>query len=162
MTPLVLPNVVEVFLGALLALGASVWIGGFIAIMVVNTSAHAVLSGADRTALFRSLGRRYLTVATVAALLVAASGGLLLASRPFDGITIDILAAVAVLAAATIAGVAQARRMTRLRHAAHESDDPGPFADRLKRGAFTARILRTVIGFASLGLFVLAFVAVAV
>ncbi|WP_111720157.1 hypothetical protein [Homoserinimonas sp. OAct 916] len=159
MTPLVLPNAVEILLSALLVLGASVWIGGLVTITVVNASTHAVLTAADRTALFRNLGPRYLTMAMVAALIVAISGGLLLAARPFDDITIDILVLVAALVAATIAGVAQARRMTRLRCAAHEAADPGQFADRLKRGSFTARLLRTAIGLISLALFVMAFVA---
>ena len=158
MTVLVLPGSVEKGLGALLVFAAAIWIGGFIAIMVVNASANAVLSGADRTELFRNLGRRYLTVAMVAALVIATSGGLLLATAPFDAITISILVLVGVLVAGTIAGVTQARRMTRLRHKAGEANDPDRFAGPLKHGSATARILRTLIGLSSLALFVLAFV----
>lgn len=160
MTPLVLPPAVHDLLGALLVLGASVWVGGLATIIVVNASAHAVLASADRTALFRNLGPRYLTMATVAAIIVAVSGGLLLATRPFDGITIGILVLVALLIVATGAGVVQARRMSRLRHTAHESDDPGRFAGRLKRGSIAARLLRTGIALISVALFVMAFVAV--
>ena len=158
MTLLALDGVVEQVLGALLVFSAAIWIGGFIAIMVVNASANAVLSSADRTALFRNLGRRYLTVAMAAALVIAASGGLLLAGTPFDAITISILVLVGVLVAATIAGVVQARRMTRLRHKAGEANDPAGFAAALKHGSVSARILRTLIGLSSLALFVLAFV----
>lgn len=160
MALLVIPGAVEQILGALLVLAAAIWIGGFVAVMLVNASAHTVLSPTDRTALFRNFGRRYLTVAMVAALVIAISGGLLLAAAPFDGITISILALVGVLVAATIAGVVQARRMSRLRHTANEAEHQDQFARPLKRGSITARILRTVIGLASLALFVLAFVRI--
>lgn len=157
MTPLALPAALEQVLSALLTLGAAVWIGGFIAIMVMNRSARDTLSGPDRVALFRSLGRRYLKVVGAAGIVVVVCGGVLLASSPFDGITISILAAVVLLVIVTVAGVVQARRMTALRKAAHQSQNPEEFADHLRHGSRHARILRTLIGLVSLALFVLAY-----
>lgn len=158
MTLLTIPAALEHVLAAVATLGAAVWIGGFVAIMVVNRSTRDVLGSADRIALFRVIGRRYLVLATLAAALVVICGGILLAAAPFDGVTVGILAVVAGIVALTIAGVVQARRMGRLRSAAHELPDNTLLADQVRRGAIQARVLRALIGLASLALYVLAFV----
>lgn len=142
---------------ALLVLGASVWIGGVATIAVVNSATKDALSRADRIALFRTLGRRFLVLAVIAVVLVVVAGGILLLSGPLGGITIAILIAVAVLAVATALGVVQARGMTRLRVAALASPDDEALRGRIARGTVRAGALRILIALASLAIFVLAF-----
>jgi uncharacterized membrane protein len=138
----------------LVILGAAVWMGGFVAIMVVNATSKKSLEPAQRIALFRGLGRNYLRVAAVAFVLVVIPGGVLLASRPWDGFTLAILLAAILLLVLTCVAVRQARRMTRMRKAALAAGSPGaaPIAHHSRR----AWMLRMGIGFASLAVFVIA------
>lgn len=140
----------------LLILGASVWMGGFVAIMVVNATSKETIGAAERIALFRGLGRRYLAVAVVAFVLVVVPGGILLATRPWDGFSLAILLVALLLVALTGAAVRQARQMTRMRKTALAAPDDAARAASITRNARTARVLRMGIGLASLALFVLA------
>jgi hypothetical protein len=83
------------------------------------------------------------------------TGTALLARRGWDqAADVAVLLALA-LAIATVMGVAQARRMTRLRRrAVRERDDPALLAS-IDRGARQALILRTSIGALTLALLAL-------
>lgn len=144
----------------LVILGAAVWMGGFVAIMVVNATSKKSLEPAQRIALFRGLGRNYLRVAAAAFALVVIPGAVLLASRPWDGFTLAILMAALLLVGLTCVAVQQARRMTRMRKAALAAGvgtAPGaPGAAPIAQHARRAWMLRMGIGLASLAVFVIA------
>jgi uncharacterized membrane protein len=139
---------------ALHALAASIWVGGLVAILVVSRAATATLEAAQRIALFRSVGRSYGIVGSVALLVALASGALLLRHHPWEA----LLAAAAILAALLLAvlaaGMAQARAMTRLRRRALA--DPSSRLDaQVRKGAVLATALRAAIGALTLALVVL-------
>ena len=129
--------------------------GGFVAIMIVSATSKKSLGAKERVALFRGLGRRYLTVAAVAFGLVVIPGGLLLAFRAWDGYTLAVLLVTLVLVVVTSLAVRQARQMTRMRGAAVEDPGTAARAAEITRNARAARVLRTAIGLASLALFVI-------
>jgi uncharacterized membrane protein len=144
----------------LVILGAAVWMGGFVAIMVVNATSKKSLEPAQRIALFRGLGRNYLRVAAAAFALVVIPGAVLLASRPWDGFTLAILLAALLLVGLTCVAVQQARRMTRMRKAALAAGTGAatgaPGAAPIAQHARRAWMLRMGIGLASLAVFVIA------
>jgi uncharacterized membrane protein len=152
----VLPFALTRALLGLLILGAGVWMGGFVAIMIVNATSKKTIDAAGRIALFRGLGRSYLKVAAVAFVLVVVPGGILLAFRPWDGFTLAILLVALLLVVLTGIAVRQARRMTRMRKAALAHPADGPCPAPIGRNARRAWVLRMGIGVASLALFVLA------
>jgi len=137
-------------------LSCSVWVGGFVAIAVVARVARAQLDGPTRIAFFRELGRRYLVVGLVALLAALATGGVLLARRGWDATTLAAVLVAAALLLATAAGIAQARGMTRVRARAIRAPHDVALAERVRRGAARAAILRITIGALTLALLGLA------
>jgi uncharacterized membrane protein len=142
-------------------LAACVWVGGFVAIAVVARVARQELDATVRVAFFRSLGRSYGKVGGSALAAGVLSGAALLGQRGWD----QAAGAAAILALAliiaTVAGIAQARRMTRLRHrAVIEPRDPRLLA-LIDRGARHAFILRASIGTLTLALLALGVVLAA-
>jgi hypothetical protein len=124
-------------------LGASIWIGSLACLAVVSIAARKALDPRARVALFRRVGRRYGIVGT-ASLLTAIAVGIALAWPLSDiGAATAVLFALAVvLVIATMAGMAQARRMTTHRQRLVSApDDPGA-AERVRRGAIVAGALR--------------------
>ena len=140
---------------AVLVLAACVWVGGYVAIGVVARVATRTLEPAARVSFFRGLGRSYIWVGTPALLVALAAGGALVTDRGWDGTASAAAVLAALLLAALAFGVAQARRMTRLRAAALSSGSP-EFAERVRRGARAAALLRAGIGLLTLALVVLA------
>jgi uncharacterized membrane protein len=150
---------VHLTLVALLVLGAAVWLGGMAAVAILTVSAGRVLEPTQRVALFRDFGRRYLVFAGAALLLVVVCGAILLAVRPWDGLSTAIVALVAALVIALNAGVRQARAMGRLRRAALTETDAAAKATAQQAvavGARQALVLRTVIALLSAALFAVA------
>lgn len=137
------------------ALAASIWVGGLVAIFVVARVASRTLEPAQRVSFFRSLGRTYGVLGSVALVVALASGAVLLDGHELDG----LLAAAVILAAAllvvTTAGMAQARTMTRLRRQAVAEVGGKPLDARIRRGAIVATTLRACIGILTLALVVL-------
>lgn len=132
------------------------WIGGFVAIVVVVRIARQQLERPAQVTFFRALGRRYLGVGAGALVVALAAGAALLAEHPWDGTTLAAVLVATALVLVTIVGVVQARGMTRLRaHALSAPDDPVLLA-RVRRGAARAGILRATIGLLSLALLALA------
>jgi uncharacterized membrane protein len=139
-------------------LAACVWVGGFVAIAVVARVARRELEAPARVAFFRALGRSYGRVGGSALAVAVLTGAALLAQRGWDRVAGATALLALALILSTAAGVAQARRMTRLRQRAlHEPLDPVLDA-LIDQGARWALILRTTIGTLSLAL--LAFGAV--
>jgi hypothetical protein len=132
-----------------LVFAAAVWVGGFVTLVVVARAARHTIGAAERVAFFRALGRGYGVVSGVALLVGLVSGALLLAGRPWTGPVIATVAVAALLVAGTVAGVAQARRLTRLRRRALTE---AALADRVRAAARRAALLRAGIGGLSVAL----------
>ena len=150
-----LPQPAETTLTAVLVLATAVWVGGMVAIFVVARVARATLGAAKRVAFFRRLGRAY-GLADGAALTVAlASGAVLASTRRWDGQLTASTVVAAGLVAATVAGMAQARRMTRLRQDALRTPGSLKLTAKVRRGARNATVLRAAIAALSLALLAL-------
>jgi hypothetical protein len=140
--------------GVLIA-ATAVWVGGLVAIAVVAHVAGRTLEPAVRVSFFRGLGRSYGIVGTGALAVAYGTGASLVYGRSWDG----RLTATAVVATALVGiGIAQARRMSRLRRMALDQPDDGELANRVRIGAGRAgasRALIAVLSFALLALGVL-------
>ncbi|HEX3056776.1 MAG TPA: hypothetical protein VHP82_11615 [Gaiellaceae bacterium] len=140
-------------------LAASVWTGGLVAIAVVARCARRQLDAATRVAFFRALGRRYLRVGLGALVAAYGTGGALLEAGHWSDIKSAIVVSAAVLVVVTLAGVVQARSLTRLRAAAL-AGDPRLDASYLARRAGRAGALRGLIATVTVTLVVLAALSV--
>lgn len=137
-------------------LGASVWVGGFVAIVVVARIVRRQLERPAQVAFFRALGRTYGIVGGSALLVALAGGGGLLAGHAWDGVVLAALVLAASLVLVTAAGVAQARGMTRLRRRMLAEPGDGALVEQVRRGARRAMVLRAAIGGLSVALLALA------
>lgn len=137
-------------------LGACVWIGGFVAVIVVVRVARAQLEPATQVPFLRGFGRSYLPVASVGLALALAAGGGLLSSRPWSGTAAASVAVAGALLATLVIGVAQARAMTRLRARLLDAPDDEALELRVRRAGQRAVTLRTLIVAESFALLVLA------
>jgi hypothetical protein len=106
-------------------------------------------------AFFRALGRSYLLVGAPALALAIGTGAGLASDHPWDGLLVATVVAAAALVVSLAVGVAQARRMTRLRAAALAAPPDSRLARRIRRGARAATVLRALIGLLSLTLIAL-------
>jgi len=152
---LTLPRPVAASLAAVLVLATAVWIGGLVAIFVVARVAHATLGPAERVAFFRGLGRAYGLVGGIGLTIALASGAVLAATYRWDGQLTASAVLAAGLVAVTVAGVAQARRMTRLRQDALRGPGSAELTAKVRRGARSAAALRAAIAALSLALLAL-------
>lgn len=148
------PGTVSVPVVAAGLLGLSVWTGGLVAIFVVARTAAATLDRHQRVEFFRALGRRYALVGNTALIVALGCGALLLGSHPWTPAQVGAAGVAGGLIVATVAGMLQARAMTRLRRRALESGTVETRA--LRRGARLAATLRGAIGILTLALVVLA------
>jgi hypothetical protein len=110
----------------LLILASSVWIGGAACLIVVSRITRTTLSAADRVAFFRQLGRRWGIIGTAALVVAYACGLLLLLTTEWTPLSTWLVVLGAALAVALAAGIAQARRMTRVRRAAASAGVAAP------------------------------------
>lgn len=136
-------------------LAVSIWVGGLMAIFVVARAASRTLRPAQRVEFFRALGRSYGIVGSIALLVALASGAALLDGRPWDGLMVTAAVVAGALLVTTVAGMAQARAMTRLRRRAVAEVGDNSLDDRVDRGAIVAATLRACIGILTLALVVL-------
>ena len=137
-------------------LGACVWVGGLVAIVVVARAARATLEPRAQVAFFRALGRSYGVVGTTALALTLGSGAALLSERSWSATALAAVLVAATLVLVTAAGVRQARGMTRLREQALHNATSGILAERVRRGARLAAMLRAAIALLSIALLSLA------
>jgi hypothetical protein len=137
-------------------LAGSIWVGGFVAIAVVARIARAQLDRPAQIAFFRALGRRYLVVGLCSLLVALGAGAALLAQHDWDATALAATVVAGALLAATVAGVAQARGMTRARARVVRSPDDPVLARRVRRGAVRATVLRAAIGGLTVALVALA------
>ena len=137
-------------LSGVLILATSVWVGGLVAIAVVARVASGTLDPGARVAFFRTLGRAYGVVGTLALALAYGAGAALLLNRPWDALRTAIATLAATLVATTAFGVVQARRMSRLRRAALDQPTNEVLAHAVHRGAGRAGTLRGLIALLSI------------
>lgn len=142
-------------------LGACIWVGGFVAIVVVARAARGQLDPASRVTFFRAFGRGFLPVGCLGLALALGAGGALLAGRRWDGLALATVLVAVALVLSLAAGVAQARGMTRLRARLVASPDDVPLRISVERNALRAVLLRAALGLLSLALLVLASVLAA-
>ena len=136
-------------------LSSCIWVGGYVAIVVVVRAANRSLEPAQRVAFFRALGRGYLVVGGPALVVALGTGAGLLSDHGWDALLIATVAVAAVLVLSLAVGVAQARRMTRLRAAALASAQDVRLSAGVRRGARAAAALRGTIGLLTLTLIAL-------
>lgn len=142
-------------LAGFLILGTAVWVGGLVAIFVVARIAQRTLQPNERVAFFRGLGRAYGPVGGVALGVALGCGAALLSGRAWGSTLTAATAVAACLLLVTAAGVAQARRMTRLRLDALKHPGDAGVAARIRRGALGAAALRAGLAALSLALIAL-------
>lgn len=152
------PALKAVLVGLLL-LGMSVWVGGFVVITVVARTVRATLAPPARVLFFRHFGRSFLPVAGAAMLAILLPGGLLLAARPWDGLSAATVVLALAVVLTTAVGIRQARAMTGLRRRSHAEPESTGLAAQVQRGARRAAALRTSIGVLTLALFIVAVAA---
>jgi uncharacterized membrane protein len=143
------------FLLGVFMLASCVWVGGYVAIAVVARVAVRTLEPAQRVAFFRGLGRSYLRVGAPALVVALGTGAGLAGDHAWDAALLATAVTAAALVGSLAVGVAQARRMTRLRVAALETPHDEPLVRRVRRGARAATLLRAAIGLLSLALIAL-------
>lgn len=150
-----MPEAVQGVLTAALVVATSIWLGGYVAIVVVARVATATLDPAGRVALFRSLGRAYLRVGIPALAVALAVGAVLLTQHGWDALATTTAALSLVLVGLLAVAVAQARRMTGLRRQALAHPEDRALAEEVHRGGRHAGLLRALLGLLSLSLVVL-------
>lgn len=138
-----------------LVFAAAVWVGGLVAIFVVARVAQRTLQPRERVAFFRGLGRAYGPVGGIALAVALGCGAALLSGHAWDGALIAATVLAACLVGVTVAGVVQARRMTRIRQAALRQPGNAKLAAGVRRGAVSAAVLRAAIAAFSLALIAL-------
>lgn len=143
----------------LLVVGGSIWLGGYVTLIMVARTATATLTPADRIAFFRRFGRRFGTLSTAALLTALVAGGVLLGARRWDGLSWAMVFVAAVLLIAVATGVAQARRMTRLRHSAIMAPNDSSSQRQIATGRRYAVWLRAALGAISFLLLILVLIS---
>lgn len=156
-----MPEPVTSVVLAILVVAVSVWFGGYVALPIFVRTARSVLTPQQSVPLFRRLGRTYARVGTPALLVAYAAGLVLVYGRPWSGVLTAMVVLAAVLLAALVFGMVQARQMTRLRRALVAAPEDARTRQRVRTGALLAGGLRASLGVLSIVLIVLgAFVAV--
>ena len=145
----------ETALAVVLVLATSVWVGGLVTLAVVARAASRTVGAADRVAFFRSLGRSYGAVGGLAMVAALAAGAALVAGRPWSGLLATTGAVAVTLVLSTVAGVVQAREMTRLRQRAVSEPSTPRLRAQLRQGSVAATALRGLIAASSIALVVL-------
>lgn len=140
---------------AVLVVATSIWLGGYVAIVVVARVATRTLDPGGRVALFRSLGRAYLRVGLPALAVALAVGAVLLTGHGWDALAVTTAALSLVLVGLLAVAVAQARRMSALRRLALAGPEDESLAAQVARGGRYAGVLRALLGLLSVSLVVL-------
>lgn len=149
-----MPEPLEIILAVVLILAVATWIGGYIAVVVVSVVSAKTLEPEARVAFFRRFGAAYLKVAGPALLVALALGWMFLSRLPWSDELARMVVASGALVLLLIAGIVQARDLTRLRERLSDAPDDGVLAQRIRVRARTAGILRGLIGVLTLGIIV--------
>ncbi len=138
-------QVLDTALLAVFIVATSIWVGGLVNITIVARVARRTLSPADRVAFFRGLGRVHGMVGSGALLVALITGGVLLRHHGWDGLVIAAVVLTGALLAASVVGMAQARRMTVLRRSLTDGSGGAALQAQVARGARSAIVLRVLI-----------------
>lgn len=144
----------DILLVVILIVSGSVWIGGYSAVIIVSLISSRALDPDARIRFFRMLGGAYLKVMVPALLLTYMTGWLVLAQRPWSVGVTWLAVGSGLLLLVLLAGVMQARDMTRLRRRASAEPENAMLALTIRRRARSAAILRGLIGVLTLGIVV--------
>lgn len=134
---------------------AAIWVGSLVSLAIVSAAARRALDPRSRVVLFRGVGRSYQYVGTGSLLVAIAVGGVLAwpLSEVHGALAWEFVLSGA-LVVVSVAGMAQAKRMTVRRRAALEHpDQPGVVAS-VRNGARVAGMLRGVIAGVTLAMVV--------
>lgn len=131
-------------------LAASIWIGGYVAVVVMTRIARRRLAPADQIAFFKDFGKVWGIIATPALLVALATGTVLIASHGWTT-TATVAAVVAgVLLLTTFLGMRQARMISGLRRELLDSPTDEEKQKRVKVAALRAARLRALLGILTL------------
>ena len=150
-----MPATVEALVLVVFVLATSIWVGGYVAIIVVARTSASVLDPGARVVLFRSLGRAYLWVGLPALIVAYVTGAVLARNEPRDALLISTTVIALLLAALLAVAVAQAKRMSVLRRNLLATPDSAALDERVRHGARSAGALRGMLGLLSVALVVL-------
>ncbi|TWP36053.1 hypothetical protein [Leekyejoonella antrihumi] len=150
-----MPHAARAILLGLFTLSSAIWVGGYVAIAVVARVAVTTLNAPAKVAFFRALGRTYGVVASVALVVMLGTGAGLMTQIHWGGTAYATAGLAVLLVVVTVVGVAQARRMTRLRRALLDRPTDEALAARIDRDARAAAWLRALIGLLTLVLIAL-------
>lgn len=153
--PVAMSHEITSALTGLLILATSIWIGGFVALVVVARVASRTLPAPTHVEFFRCVGRTYGQVASLALAAALTLGAILIYGRTWNAPLTATVAVAAALVISTIVGVAQARRIGVARRQALEQPADLHRLAVVRRGARTAAALRAVVGALSLALLAL-------
>ncbi|HRN30279.1 MAG TPA: hypothetical protein PK890_11355, partial [Terrimesophilobacter sp.] len=110
-----MPEVFDVVLATLLIIAGSIWIGGYVTVVVVSLVSARALEPDARVLFFRRFGAAYFWVSTPALLVALGIGWVFLARLPWSDELTRMAVASVVLVVILIGGIIQARNLTRLR-----------------------------------------------
>lgn len=154
----------DVAIRALHLLAAAVWAGGLVMLALLAASTRETLSEADRSELFRVVGRRFLVLWAVAAVVLALTG-LELVDRHFGGLSalgdadggglVIAKSAIfaALLALAGVHGLVLGPRLRELKRRARRGEDVG---ERVRRAGAAQGAVSGLLLLGTLAAFVLA------
>lgn len=143
---------VDTALTVVLIIAASVWIGGVVTVIIVGRISKQTLDDATRVKFFHAFGRAYLAVAGPALVVTGLIGWSFLARQEWSGELGRMAFASTLLVAVLIAGIMQARSMTRMRAKLTQRPGDIDLARKIKTQATTATVLRTLIVVLTFGL----------
>jgi hypothetical protein len=126
-----------------------------VTVVILAVASRTTVGAADRVALFRVFGKWFAVFVGGAALLVVPPALVLAVVEPTPLTTSAIVLALGLLLIIAV-GILQARRMSALRSAAAEGEDPIG----IRRNAAAALVLRSLIGLVMLALPVVAMLIV--
>jgi hypothetical protein len=143
---------INLILTVILILSAGIWIGGYATLVAVSLTTSKTLDPQTRINFFQKFGRTYLLITVPALIVTYIVGWAFLSRLPWSGELTRMAAASVLLVVVLIAGVLQARSLTSTRAQLAANAGDAQLAEKVRRGARTAVILRGLIGFITLGM----------
>lgn len=133
-----------------LTVSAAIWLGGYVAVVIVAATSAKALDAEARVRFFRRFGGDYLKVALPALLIAYATGWALLGRLPWSAGHTRLAVACGLLLAVLLLGIAQARDLTRLRQRLASAPEETSLATQIWSKSRAAALLRGLIGLITL------------
>lgn len=157
-----MPTGVHGLVLTIFVLASSIWVGGYVTIVVVARASTQTMDEGTRVQFFKALGRLYFWVGTPALVVALGTGAALAHDRWSSGLFIASAILAALLIVLFAIAVAQARRITRLRQRLAEPGAPETLSAQVRGEAARAGMLRGILGLLTIIIVVLgAFLAIA-